>query len=164
MSIMRNMADLLECSTADDATTVKGLKGKDRELDAGDLGLRSVDRYGDSPVISAIINEFKAMKEELRHTQQWSREEFQRDKEQGTKARAEMDEMRQRHRDEVERLKDSIQLMEKEREKRKVMDEETRMPALEMLELRRRISSLESRSRLDGFTSDVQGSIPRLPQ
>ncbi len=108
MAIMRNMADLLECSTQNDAFS-RSTKGKEREVESEESRLRSSDEYADSPIVSTIINEFRSMKEELRHTEQWSREELRA--------------MNLHHRTEVESLKNEIQMG-----KRRIGGNETTAP------------------------------------
>lgn len=178
MAIMRNMADLLECSTRDDGFT-RSAKGKEREVESDESRLRPSDGYADSPIVSTIINEFRGMKEELRHTEQWSREELRAMnlhhrteveslKGEIQKGKDEMAAMKNRHQAEIDRLKASLSET-KGKKKEESMDYDTRTSASEFQELRRRISSLESRSRFDGLGVDATGAtshgspIPATP-
>lgn len=173
MAIMRNMADLLECSTHDGTLTIpKSEKGKERESEAGDLRLQVSDGYGDSPIVSTIINEFRSMKDELRTTEQWSREEIRTMslhhrtevdslKEEIKRGKEELDLTKRRYQTEIDRLTVSLQSARKDKERVENADDEERAQALELQELKRRISSLESRSRFTGLGGDSISAVSR---
>lgn len=187
MSIMRNIADLIEYSGQDDSTTkptTMSAKGKEREVSVErDVEMSTaVERYSGSPVVDAIVSEFRAMKEELRISQLKTREELDAIKalhrsgiesvEDGARSKAkskavdeaaqdEVEELKRRHQEEVEQLRETIRKMERDKEKPRDVLEEERIPALELLELRRRISSLESRTHLEAETPS--GPTPGPP-
>ncbi|KDR77938.1 hypothetical protein GALMADRAFT_1294563 [Galerina marginata CBS 339.88] len=167
-SIMRNIADILEYASLNSVSSAS-LKGKERELSMTDVDLPPADSYVASPVVDAIVTEFRAMKDELRLSQHKHREgsepmsALQRSEVETLKdelrsledrRKDEIEEMKRRHREEVQELRDSIRMMERDKDKKQATEEETRIPSLELLELRRRISSLEARSRMD---SDIPG-------
>ncbi|KAF8886695.1 hypothetical protein CPB84DRAFT_1538067 [Gymnopilus junonius] len=186
MSIMRNIADLIEYSAQDDSPatpTTTSAKGKGREVSIDrDVDISTaVQRYSGSPVVDAIVSEFRAMKEELRISQQKTREELDAiralhrsgteplENEVRSKAKNEVgdesahdeiEELKRRHQEEVEQLRETIRKMKKDKERARDALEDGRIPALELLELRRRISSLESRSRLD---AETPGPTPGPP-
>lgn len=157
-SIMDMMQDFVE--------NPKSNKGKEPEDSA------------ESSLLATVMAEFKAMKEDLKKAQQMNREELQainelhrnevkalreelRDREQQRKA--ELDALSSQHRVEVEALRGTIRTMEKERERlASSEDEATRMQPQELLDLRRRISTLEALPRSPGFVSDHVMASPPL--
>ncbi|KAJ3501087.1 hypothetical protein NLJ89_g9498 [Agrocybe chaxingu] len=178
-AVMRNVADLLEC-TSGDGTIVRSAKGKEREIDVD--GGRSVVQY-DSPIVSVLLSQFKSMKEELRLSQERSREEMQtvaslyRSEVESVKeemraredrSKSELESLKRRHQEEMESIKEAIRVIEKDREKAAEQDEEMRAPPREIAELRRRVLSLESESRSGSHASAALGgasgvSLPRRP-
>lgn len=163
-SIMRSMADLLESASRDTFGVARSAKGKEREVDVRDVEMG--DGYADSPILAALMDELKSMKDELRENQQRSREEIvamrmlhrsevdtlkgqMQDKEH--QGREELEELRRRHGEELDQVRDTIHTMTDLKEKRESVEEGPRMPPIEILELSRRITTLESRSRTDSF-------------
>ena len=172
-SIMRSMADLLESASRDTFGVVRSAKGKEREVDVRDVEMG--DGYADSPILAALMNELKSMKDELRENQQRSREEIvamrmlhrsevdtlkgqMEDKE--NQGKEELEELRRRHGEELDQVRDTIHTLTNLKEKRESVEEAPRMPPIEILELSRRITSLESRSRTDSF-ADSNSPAPQ---
>ena len=171
MSIMRNMADLLECTTQ--GGSVKSLKGKEKEVTDVDM----MPSYLDSPAFTTILEEFKTMKEEMRRSQH--------------RSQSEVESIRLSHLMEVEALKDEVRTIESkgkqkleevtrqyiqqigelkstrlnaEREEGRDREKESgseKLPLLELLEIRRRVESLEVRSRSDSISLDMVRSGSR---
>ena len=82
------------------------------------------------------------------------------------KGKDELAAMKQRHKAEIDRLKSSVSSETKGKRKEESMDYDARTSALEFQELRRRISSLESRSSLalDATGAASHGSpVPATP-
>jgi len=156
-SMMRNMADLLECASSGGDVS---RKGKERELETPQMA-RSVTPY-DSPVVSALLDEFRSMKEELRRSQQRSQAEIEAIKHEmrlrEDKGKNELEMLKRRHREELDAMRHSIRLVERDKDKTVEMEEETRLPALEILDLRRRIASLEGQSRSGVMTPERSAS------
>jgi hypothetical protein len=177
-SIMRSMADLLESASRDTSRVVRSAKGKEREVDVRDVEMGSVEDYVDSPILAALMNELKSMKDELRENQQRSREEIlamrmlhhtevdtltsqMQDKEH--QGREELEELRRLHGEELQKMRNTIHATTNLKEKRESLEEGTRVPTLEILELSRRITTLESRSRAEScadFNSPAPQSSP----
>ena len=174
-SIMRSMADLLESASRDTFGVVRSAKGKEREVDIHDVEMGLGDGYADSPILAALMNELKSMKDELRENQQRSREEIvamrmlhrsevdtlkgqMEDKE--NQGKEELEELRRRHGEELEQVRDTIHTLTNLKEKRESVEDAPRMPPIEILELSRRITSLESRSRTDSF-ADSNSPAPQ---
>jgi hypothetical protein len=172
-SIMRSMADLLESASRDSFGVVRSAKGKEREVDMRDVEMG--EGYADSPILAALMNELKSMKDELRENQQRSREEIvairmlhrsevdtlkgqMEDKEH--QGRQELEELQRRHGEELDQVRDTIQTLTNLKEKRESVEEGPRMPPIEILELSRRITTLESRSRTDSF-ADSNSPAPQ---
>ncbi|CAA7263906.1 unnamed protein product [Cyclocybe aegerita] len=176
-AVMRNVADLLECASGD-GTIVRSAKGKEREVNID--GGRSTVQY-DSPIVSALLSEFKSMKEELRLSRERSREEVEtitslyrsevesvKEELRATEGRrkSEIETLKRHHQEEMEVMKEAIRVIEKDREKAAEQDEEMRAPPREIAELRRRVLSLESQSRAGSHASAALGgasgvSLPR---
>ena len=172
MSIMRNMADLLECTTQ--GGSVKSLKGKEKE----DTDVDMIPSYLDSPAFTTILEEFKSMKEEMRRTQHKSQSEVEsirlshfmevealKDEIRAieNKGKQELEEVTRQYGQQIWELKSTIRLKaerEGERERQKEGGSE-KLPSLELLELRRRVASLEERSRSDSISVDVLRSGSR---
>jgi hypothetical protein len=145
-SMMRNMAGLPD-RACDDA------KGKERALD-------TVSRMSpcDTALAASLLNEFKSIKEEMWRRQETRREEIElivrkhqaelnSVKEQmrttEDKHRRETELIRQRHGEEMDSLIESV----REAERKRSVEAEGNLPLLEMLELRRRITALENKTR-----------------
>ncbi|KIM37748.1 hypothetical protein M413DRAFT_448264 [Hebeloma cylindrosporum] len=164
-SIMRSMADLLESASRDTSGVARSAKGKERELDVRDVEMG--DGYADSPILAALMNELKSMKDELRENQQRSREEIvamrmlhrsevdtlkNQMQEKEHQGREELEEIRRRHGEELEQVRDTIHTLRDLKEKQETVEEGPSMPPMEILELSRRITTLETRSRTESFT------------
>lgn len=169
-SIMRSMADLLESASRDSFGVVRSAKGKEREVDVRDVEMG--EGYADSPILAVLMNELKSMKDELRENQQRSREEIvamrmlhrsevdtlkgqMQDKEH--QGREELEEIRRRHGEELEQVRDTIHTLTNLKEKRESVEDG---PSIEILDLSRRITTLESRSRTDSF-ADSNSPAPQ---
>ena len=170
---MRSMADLLESASRDTFGVARSTKGKEREVDVRDVEMG--DGYVDSPILAALMDELKSMKDELRENQQRSREEIvamrmlhrsevdtlkgqMQDKEH--QGREELEELRRRHGEELDQVRDTIHSLTDLKEKRESVEEGPRMPPIEILELSRRITTLESRSRTGSF-ADSNSPAPQ---
>ena len=163
-SMMRNMADLLECASG----STSSRKGKEREFDRPHIShMTEASASYDSPVVSALLDEFRSMKDELRQSQQRSREEISAIKHElrlkEHKGRTELDAMRQRHQEELETLRYTIHLMERDKEQASDAGDDTRIPALDILDLRRRITSLEGQTRSGIMTPERSLSGAPVP-
>ena len=174
MSIMRNMADLLECTTQ--GGSVKSLKGKEKE----DTDVEMMPSYLDSPAFATILEEFKSMKEEMRRSQHRSQSEVEsiklshlmevealKDEIRAieSKGKQEIEEVTRQYTQQIRELKSSISLKteregEGEGEREKESGSE-KLPSLELLELRRRVASLEECSRSDSTSVDMLRSGSR---
>lgn len=172
MSIMRNMADLLECTTQ--GGSVKSLKGKEKEVTDADMK----PSYLDSPAFTTILEEFKSMKEEMRRSQHRSQSEMEsiklshfmevealKDEIRTIESRGkqELEEVTRQYSQQIGELKSTIRL-KAERERGRDGEKESeseKLPSLELLELRRRVASLEVRSRSDSVSVDMLRSGSR---
>ena len=172
MSIMRNMADLLECTTQ--GGSVKSLKGKEKEVNDVDM----MPSYLDSPAFTTILEEFKSMKEEMRRSQHRSQSEVEsirlshfmevealKDEIRTieSKGKQELEEVTRQYSQQIGELKSTIRL---KAESERAIDREKesgseKLPSLELLELRRRVASLEVRSRSDSISVDMLRSGSR---
>lgn len=165
-SMMRNLADLLDCTYGGDNNDVKG---KGRELNIGS--------HCELSLVSQFLNEFKSMKEEMRRCQERSKEEIESIarlhraevislKEQmratAEEYRRDTELLREQHRQEIDSLLGSFREAEKQREKVN-METEGKLPLVEMLELRRRVGALESHSRSLLIHSPSQTGPSRRP-
>jgi len=172
MSIMRNMADLLECTTQ--GGSVKSLKGKEKE----DTDVDMMPSYLDSPAFTTILEEFKSMKEEMRRSQHRSQSEVEsirlshfmevealKDEIRSieSKGKQELEEVTRQYSQQIRELKSTIRLRaegEGERDREKESGSE-KLPSLELLELHRRVASLEECSRSDSVSVDMLRSGSR---
>ena len=172
MSIMRNMADLLECTTQ--GGSVKSFKGKEKEVTDVDM----MPSYLDSPAFTTILEEFKSMKEEMRRSQHRSQSEVEsirlshfmevealkaeiRTIE--SKGKQKLEEVTRQYSQQIGELKSTIRLKE-ESERARDREKESgseKLPSLELLEIRRRVASLEARSRSDSSSVDMLRSGSR---
>ena len=166
MSIMRNMADLLECTTQ--GGSVKSLKGKEKEVTDADM----MPSYLDSPAFTTILEEFKNMKEEMRRSQQRSQSEVESIKLTHfmevealkdeirtieSKGKQELEEVTRQYSQQIGELKSTIRLRS-ERERARDREKESgseKLPSLELLDIHRRVASLEVRSRSDSISVDM---------
>jgi hypothetical protein len=176
MSMMRNMADLLECTTQ--GGSVKSLKGKEKEVTDVDM----MPSYLDSPAFTTILEEFKNMKEEMRRSQHRSQSEVEsirlshflevealKDEIRTieSKGKQKLEEVTRQYSQEIGELKSIIRLKElkeeseRSRDKEKESGSEKLPPSLELLEISRRIASLEARSRSDSISVDMLQSGSR---
>lgn len=163
MSMMRNMADLLECATQETSQgSVKSLKGKEKEV----VGVDMMPSYLDSPAFTTILEEFKSMREEIRRSQHRSLSEVEslrlshfmevqalKDEIRNIESRGkqELEEITRQYSQQIGELRSTIRLGE-ERERTRDREKESGS-SLELLELRRRVASLEARCRSDSSTS-----------
>ena len=172
MSIMRNMADLLECTTQ--GGSVKSLKGKEKEGTDVDM----MSSYLDSPAFTTILEEFKSMKEEMRRSQHRSQSEVEsirlshfmevealKDEIRNieSKGKQELEEVTRQYSQQIRELKSTIRL-KAERERGGDRERESgseKLPSLELLEIRRRVASLEERTRSDSISVDMPPSGSR---
>jgi len=149
-SMMRNLADLLDCMCGGDNNDVKG---KGRAL--------NTESPCELPLVSSFLSEFNTMKEEVQRCQQRSKEGIEsiarlhraevislKEQMRATEEeyRRDTELLRERHREEIDSLMGGFREAEKQRETATV-GAEGRLPLLEMLELRRRVSVLESHTR-----------------
>jgi hypothetical protein len=150
--MMRNLADLLDRTYGGDTDDVKG---KGRELDVDNS--TTIEATYDLPIFGPLLNEFRAMREEIQKSQQKSNEEIEsiarlhqaelvslkeQMKTTDDKYRREAELLRQ-HREEADSVMGSVRGAEKMREK----EVEGKQSSLEILELRRRITALEGHTR-----------------
>ena len=172
MSIMRNMADLLECTTQ--GGSVKSLKGKEKEVTDVDM----MPSYLDSPAFTTILEEFKSMREEMRRSQHRSQSEVEsirlshfmevealKDEIRTIESRGkqELEEVTRQYSQQIGELKSTIRLRA-ERERARDGEKESgseKLPSLELLDIRRRVASLEVRSRSDSISVDMVRSGSR---
>jgi hypothetical protein len=170
MSIMRNMADLLECTTQEGF--VKSLKGKEKEID-----VEMMPSHLDSPAFTTILEEFKSMKEEMRRSQHRSQSEVEsmrlshfmevealKDEMRTieSKGKQELEEVTRRYSQQIRELKSTVRLKaEREREGEREESGSEKLPSLELLELRRRVAFLEEYSRSDSISVDMLRSGSR---
>ena len=172
MSIMRNMADLLECTTQ--GGSVKNFKGKEKEVTDVDM----MPSYLDSPAFTTILEEFKSMKEEMRRSQHRSQSEVEsirlshfmevealKDEIRAveSKGKQKLEEVTRQYCQQIGELKSTIRLKE-ESERARDGEKESgseKLPSLELLEIRRRVASLEARSRSDSASVDMLRSGSR---
>jgi len=173
MSMMRNMADLLECTTQGTSQgSVRSLKGKEKEV----VDVEMMPSYLGSPILTAVLEEFQGVKEEMRRGHRRSQSEVEsmrlshymevealKDEIRNIEGRGkqELDEVTRRYSEEIGELKATIRLREereRERDREKESGSETKSPSLELVEIRRRVASLEARSRSD---SDMLRSASR---
>ena len=176
MSIMRNMADLLECTTQ--GGSAKSVKGKEKEV----TNVDKLPSYPDSPAFTTILEEFKSMKEEMRRSQHRNQSEVEsirlshfvevealKDEIRTieSKGKQTLEEVSRQYSRQIGELKSTIRLNEeKEKERARDRDREKesgseKLPSLELLEIRRRVASLEARSRSDSISVDVVRSGSR---
>ena len=173
VSMMRNMADLLECTTQ--ATSVRSIKGKEKEVVDGDM----LPSRLDSPALTTLLEEFKGMKEEMRRDQQRSQSEVEsmrlshfmevealKDQIRLIEGRGkqELDEVTRRYSREIGELKATLTLREEReriRDREKEGGSEMKVPSLDLLEIRRRVASLEARTRSDSIPADMLRSASR---
>lgn len=174
MSMMRNMADLLECTTQGISQgSVKSLKGKEKEVIDVDIPSGYLDS---SPPFTTILEEFRGMKEEMRRSQHRNQSEVEsmrlshfmevaalKDEIRSIESRGkqELEEVTRRYSQQIGELKTTI----RSREERERRDKEKESGSLELLEIRRRVASLEARSLSDSISADMlrsasRGSIP----
>ncbi|KAF8147857.1 hypothetical protein B0H34DRAFT_277072 [Crassisporium funariophilum] len=182
MSMMRNMADLLELSNhgQTEVPASRSVKGKEKAIDFADVDIPEAHWPGKSPVMATLLEEFRHMKEEMRRSQQRSRDELKSIRmahftEMETlkdqirrledRGKEEVDKVLHRCQDEMEELKTTIRFREPEgeREKRKAKKnaEESAEPSLELIELRRRVAMLETRARTEVSAADIPRSVSR---
>ena len=151
-SIMRNMADLLDYSSGG-----HDVKGKGRMVD--DVGTTKLT--DGLPIVSALLQEFKVMKEDMQKSLETNRAEmdsvvrFHRMEVNALKDelrasedryRREAEILRQRHRQEIESLMDTLREAQKDRESASA-EVESSSPMFELIDLRRRILALEGHTR-----------------
>ena len=172
MSIMRNMADLLECTTQGES--VKSLKGKEKEVSDVDM----MPSYLDSPAFTSILEEFKHMKEEMRRSQHRSQSEVEsirlshfmevealKDEIRTieSKGKQELEEVTRQYSQQIGELKSTIRA-KAERVRGRDREKESgseKLPSLELLEIHRRVASLEARSITDSISVDMLRSGSR---
>lgn len=178
LSVMRNMADLLEF-TKDGVVSKKG-KEKEGEIEEGE------PREEQEPVpdaqpqpstevsaISTLLEEVRAMKEELRNSEQRARDEVEAIREahaaeveklknemlaKEKREREELDETTRRHLEEFKALKESMQ--EREVKQQQAAIQEQKVPQSDLIDLRRRLLYLETRNRVDNMSPDLPRSSP----
>src|SRR5260221_2909214 len=120
-SMMRNLADLLDCMCGSDNNDVKG-KGK----------ALNIESPCELPLVTPFLNEFNSMKEEMRRCQQRSKEGIEsitrlyraevislKEQMRATEEeyRRDTELLRERHREEIESLMGSFREAEKQRER-----------------------------------------------
>ena len=174
MSMMRNMADLLDFTTQGlSLGSVRSLKGKEKEV----IDVDMMPSYLASPALTTILEEFKGMKEEMRRSQQRSQNEAEsmrlshfmevealKDEIRNIEGRGkqELEDVTRRYNQQIGELKATIRLREeRERDREKESASETKLPSTELLEIRRRVASLEARSRSDSISVDMLRSASR---
>ena len=172
MTMMRNMADLLECTTQGTSHgSTRSLKGKEKEVDDANM----VPSYLNSPVLTTILEEFKLMKEDMRRSQHRSQSEVEslrlshfmevealKNEIRNIEGRGkqELDEVTRQYSQQIGELKATIRLRE---ERERIRDREReggrpgKLPPLD-LDIRGRGASLDARSRSD---SDMIRSTSR---
>ena len=178
LSVMRNMADLLEF-TKDGAVSKKG-KEKEGEIEEEE------PREEQEPVpdaqpqpsteesaISTLLEEVRAMKEELRNSEQRARDEVEAIRAahaaeveklknemlaKEKKEREELEETTRRHLEEFKNLKESMQ--EREAKQQQAAIQEQKVPQEDLIDLRRRLLYLETRNRVDNMSPDLPRSSP----
>ena len=174
MSMMRNMADLLDFTTQGLLPgSVRSLKGKEKEV----IDVDMIPTYLASPALTTILEEYKGMKEEMRRSQHRSQNEAEsirlshfmevealKDEIRNIEGRGkqELEEVTRRYSQQIGELKATIRLREeRERDREKESASETKLPSTELLEIRRRVASLEARSRSDSISADMLRSASR---
>ena len=171
MSMMRNMADLLECTTQGSSQgSVRSLKGKEKEV----IDVDTMRDYLDSPALATILEEFKSIKEEMRRSQHRSQSEVEslrlshfmqvealKDEIRNIEGRGkqELEDVTRRYNQQIGELKATLRLTEERGRLRE--SESEKVPSLELLEIRRRVASLEARSRSDSLSGDTLRSNSR---
>ena len=170
MSIMRNMADLLECTTQGGSVT--SLKGKEKE----DTDVDMMPSYLDSPAFTTILEEFKSMKEEMRRSQHRSQSEVESIKLSHlmevealkdeirtieSKGKQEIEEVTRHYSQQIRELKSTIRLKAEREGEREREERSEKLPSHELLELRRRVASLEECSRSASTSVDMLRSGSR---
>ena len=178
LSVMRNMADLLEF-TKDGAVSKKG-KEKEGEIEEEEPheGQEHVaEAQPQSSIkesaISTLLEEVRAMKEELRNSEQRARDEIEAIRAahaaeveklknemvaKEKKEREELEETRRRHLEEFKALKESMQ--EREVKQQQAAIQEQKVPQPDLIDLRRRLLYLETRNRVDNMSPDFPRSSP----
>ena len=151
-SIMRNMADLLDCSSGG-----QDVKGKGRMVD----GVGAAKLTDGLPIVSALLQEFKIMKEDMQKSLETNRAEMDsvvrfhrmevntlKDELRASedRYRREAEVLRQRHREEIGSLMDTLREAQKDGESG-TTEMESGSPMFDLFDLRRRILALEGHTR-----------------
>ena len=163
--MVRNLADLLDCirhggGDSDDA------KSKERALDMA--GPTTIGTPYDLLLVSPLLNEFKSMKEELRKSQQRTKEEIESIARLHSaelvslkehmraieKCRGETESLMQQHREEMDSLMGSVRGAKKQA----TVEAEGKLP---LLELQQRITTLESHTRSLSYSPSQAGPFSR---
>lgn len=175
LSVMRNMADLLEF-TKDGAVSKKGKEKEGEEEPREEQELVSDAQPQPSTeesAISTLLEEVRAMKEELRSSEQRARDEVEAIRAahaaeveklknemlaKEKKEREELEEATKRHLEEFKALKESMQ--EREVKQQQAAIQEQKVPQSDLIDLRRRLLYLETRNRVDNMSPDLPRSSP----
>ena len=165
VSMMRDFADLLDCTRVDEGNDAKG-KGR-----ASDV----VTTADGTPFDFSLLHEYKSMKEEIWKRQRRREEEIEsiaglhraeltslkkRIRVTEDKYRRETELLGRRHREEMDLLMSTVCELEKRREQIGV-ETEGKLPSLEILELRRRIAALENHTRSLTHSQSQAGRFSR---
>lgn len=164
-SMMRDMADLLDCTNERNDS-----KGKQRAVNNAEFP-KSISSY-DLPTLDALFAELKSMKEELQRSQQRYQEEtdsmarfcraevdFVKEELRAMKLhyQRESELIRKRHHQETESLMDILR--ETEKGGAQIAAEKDKLPLYELFELRRRLTALEGHARSFAQPGSMAGSL-----